>query len=197
MRSERYLSTLLEIMYAISKSEDRLILQADYRRLAGIYKDRIEEELFNREVIYTRSPRPLRSNSDFKLLGYIDDIENEREELRRRESDRKLANSGIKAAKWCGILGVGISCASFLLGVKSEGEISRLEHRVVTLEKTVADLESPVLLDSIYLPAQLDDSLPQTVNLRFKIIDPQTLGTVRTNQLPIPSADSQDHDNRR
>lgn len=197
MRSERYLSTLLEIMYAISESEDRMILRRDFRRKANIYADKIEKELFDHEVIYTSDPRPLISDSDSRLLRHIEKIEGEIEELKRSDRDRKLANSSMIVAILCGIVGAISSAISGYLSYKREDEIARLEHRVVALEKTVRGLESPFLLDSIYLPAQLDDSLPQTVNLRFKIIDPQTLGTVRTNQLPIPSTDSQDHDNRR
>ena len=196
MRSERYLSTLLEIMYAISESEDRMILRRDFRRKANIYADKIEKELFDHEVIYTSDPRPLISNSDSRLLRHIEKIEGEIEELKRRDCDRKLANSSMRVAILCGIVGVISSAVSGYLGYKREDEIARLGHRVASLEKSMTGLESPVLLDSIYLPAQLDDSLPQAVNLRFKIINPQTLGTVRTNQLPIPSADSQDHNNR-
>ena len=202
MRSERYLSTLLEIMYAISESEDRMILRRDFRRKANIYADKIEKGLFDHEVIYTSDPRPLISNSDSRLLRHIEKIEGEIEELKRRDCDRKLANSSMRVAILCGIVGVISSAISGYLSYTREDEIARLEHRVASLEKSMTGLESPVLLDSIYLSAhylsaQLDDSLPQTVNLRFKIINPQTLGTVRTNQLPTPSADSQDHDNRR
>lgn len=117
MRSERYLTKLLDVMHAISESEDRLILQADYRRLVGIYKDRIEEELFNQEVIFTRSPRPLRSSSDFKLLTCIDDIENELEELRQKREDRKLDNSYKKKGILFGGWGLAISIVSILLSI--------------------------------------------------------------------------------
>lgn len=92
MRSERYLSTLLEIMYAISESEDRMILRRDFRRKANIYADKIEKGLFDHEVIYTSDPRPLISNSDSRLLRHIEKIEGEIEELKRRDCDRKLAN---------------------------------------------------------------------------------------------------------
>lgn len=117
MRSEKYLTTLLGIMYAISESEDRYLHQQDYSRMSGIYRNRIEEELFNNEVIYTRHPRPLRSNSDFKLLSYIDDIENELKELRQKDEDRKLDNNykkkGIRFGGW----GLVISIISILLSI--------------------------------------------------------------------------------
>lgn len=199
MRSERHLSILLEIMYAISESEDRMILRRDFRRKANIYADKIEKELFDHEVIYTSDPRPLISDSDSRLLRHIEKIEGEIEELKRKDSDRKLANSSLRVAILCGIVGVISSAISDYLGYKREDEIARLGHRFVALEKTARGSESPFPLDSICLLVRLDnyDSLHKPFNLRFKIIDPQTLGTVRTNQLPIPSADSQDHDNRR
>lgn len=117
MRSERYLSTLLEIMYAISESDDRCLNQKDYRRMSGIYKDRIEEELFNHEVIYTRRPRPLRSSSDSKLLSYIDDIENELKELRQKNEDRELDNNYKKKGVLFGGWGLAISIVSILLSI--------------------------------------------------------------------------------
>lgn len=197
MRSEKCLTKLLDVMYAISKSEDRMILRQDFRSMANIYADKIEKELFDHEVIYTSNPRPLISNSDSKLLRHIEEIECEIKDLQGRKHDRHLANSSMAFAILCGTAGVILSGISYYRDLKSEGEISRLEHRVVTLEKSVANLKSPVLLDSIYLPAQLDDSLTQAVNLRFKIVDPKSLGTVRADQSPIPSDDTQGYENRR
>ncbi len=91
MRSEKYLLTILEVMREILQSKDRMITQPDFQKRSDIYSEKIEKELLDNGVVFTRYPRPLRSNSDSKLLAHIEKIEAEIDAIRDKESDRRLS----------------------------------------------------------------------------------------------------------
>ncbi|MFG6426067.1 MAG: hypothetical protein K1W14_06685 [Muribaculaceae bacterium] len=92
VRSVHYLQTLMEVMKTIRESKNRFILPKDFQRIADIYSDEIEKELQDNGVIFTTYPRPLRSNSDLKLLRYMEIIQTEIDSCLNMEEDRLLSN---------------------------------------------------------------------------------------------------------
>ena len=91
MRSERYLRTLLEVLYTLDEKDSRPLHQLDFRAKTGIYYEKIEKELFDNGIISYRSPRPLVCLKGSRLLEYIEKTELELDEINKMEADRKLS----------------------------------------------------------------------------------------------------------